>query len=147
MSQAPPRKRSLMRSLLLVAGVLGPGFNTASAGNDVGGIAQYSQAGAQFGYSLLWLLAPLAVALVVVQEMATRMGCVTGKGLAALFRESFGVRISFIAMLLLFLINTLLTATEFAGIAAASEIFHLTRYVAIPIAVVVVFFFVLRFDN
>jgi len=147
MSQAPPRKRSLMRSLLLVAGVLGPGFITASAGNDVGGIAQYSQAGAQFGYSLLWLLAPLAVALVVVQEMATRMGCVTGKGLAALFRESFGVRISFIAMLLLFLINTLLTATEFAGIAAASEIFHLTRYVAIPIAVVVVFFFVLRFDN
>ncbi|MGB8520655.1 MAG: Nramp family divalent metal transporter [Candidatus Tumulicola sp.] len=136
-----------MRSLLLIAGVLGPGFITASAGNDVGGIAQYSQAGAQFGYSLLWLLVPLAVALVIVQEMATRMGCVTGKGLAALFRENFGVRISFIAMLLLFLINTLLTATEFAGIAAASEIFHLTRYVAIPIAVIVVFFFVLRFDN
>ena len=75
------------------------------------------------------------------------MGCVTGKGLAALFRESFGVRISFIAMLLLFLINTLLTATEFAGIAAASEIFGFTRYAAIPIAVVAVFFFVLRFDN
>ncbi len=147
MSQVRPRRRSLMRSLLLIAGVLGPGFITASAGNDVGGIAQYSQAGAQFGYSLLWLLVPLAVALVIVQEMATRMGCVTGKGLAALFRENFGVRISFIAMLLLFLINTLLTATEFAGIAAASEIFHLTRYVAIPIAVIVVFFFVLRFDN
>ncbi len=132
---------------MLIAGVLGPGFITASAGNDVGGIAQYSQAGAQFGYSLLWLLVPLAVALVIVQEMATRMGCVTGKGLAALFRESFGVRISFIAMLLLFLINTLLTATEFAGIAAASEIFGFTRYAAIPIAVVAVFFFVLRFDN
>jgi Mn2+/Fe2+ NRAMP family transporter len=147
MIQARPRRRSLTRSLLLIAGVLGPGFITASAGNDVGGIAQYSQAGAQFGYSLLWLLVPLAVALVIVQEMATRMGCVTGKGLAALFRESFGVRISFIAMLLLFLINTLLTATEFAGIAAASEIFGFTRYAAVPIAVIAVFFFVLRFDN
>jgi NRAMP (natural resistance-associated macrophage protein)-like metal ion transporter len=133
--------------VLLIAGVLGPGFITASAGNDVGGIAQYSQAGAQFGYSLLWLLIPLAVALIVVQEMATRMGCVTGKGLAALLRETFGVRISFLAMLLLFLINTLLTATEFAGVAAAGEIFGISRYLAVPVALLVVFFFVLRFDN
>lgn len=141
------RQRSLLRSLLLMLGVLGPGFITASAGNDVGGIAQYSQAGAVFGYSLLWLLIPLAVALIVVQEMTTRMGCVTGKGLAALFRENFGVRVSFLAMLLLFLINTLLTATEFAGVAAASEIFGITRYATVPIAVVAVFFFVLKFDN
>ncbi|MGA8533379.1 MAG: Nramp family divalent metal transporter [Candidatus Tumulicola sp.] len=148
MTEARPRRRSLRRSLLLIAGVLGPGFITASAGNDVGGIFQYSQAGAQFGYSLLWLLIPLAIALLVVQEMATRMGCVTGKGLAALFRESFGVRVSFLAMLLLFLINTLLTATEFAGIAAAVEILlHISRYVSVPIALVAVFLFVLRFDN
>ncbi len=147
MAQARPRRRSFARSLLLIAGVLGPGFITASAGNDVGGIAQYSMAGARFGYSLLWLLVPLAVALVVVQEMATRMGCVTGKGLAALFRENFGVRVSFIAMLLLFLTNTLLTATEFAGVAAAAEIFGISRYVAVPVALVVVFLFVLRFDN
>jgi NRAMP (natural resistance-associated macrophage protein)-like metal ion transporter len=145
--EARPRRRSPWRSLLLVAGVLGPGFITASAGNDVGGIAQYSQAGAQFGYSLLWLLIPLSIALVIVQEMATRMGCVTGKGLAALLRETFGVRISFLAMLLLFLINTLLTATEFAGVAAAAEIFHVSRYLAIPAALIVVFFFVLKFDN
>ncbi len=147
MAEARPRRRSPWRSLLLIAGVLGPGFITASAGNDVGGIAQYSQAGAQFGYSLLWLLIPLAIALVIVQEMATRMGCVTGKGLAALLRETFGVRISFLAMLLLFLINTLLTATEFAGVAAAAEIFHVSRYLAVPAALVVVFFFVLKFDN
>ncbi|MBV8491146.1 MAG: Nramp family divalent metal transporter, partial [Candidatus Eremiobacteraeota bacterium] len=132
---------------MLIAAVLGPGFITASAGNDVGGIAQYSAAGAQFGYSLLWTLIPLAIGLIVVQEMATRMGCVTGKGLAALFRENFGVRISFLAMLLLFLINTLITGTEFAGVAAASEIFHVSRYIAVPIALVAVFFFVLRFDN
>jgi NRAMP (natural resistance-associated macrophage protein)-like metal ion transporter len=147
MVETRPRRRSFARSLLLIAGVLGPGFITASAGNDVGGIAQYSQAGAQFGYSLLWLLFPLAIALVVVQEMATRMGCVTGKGLAALFRENFGVRVSVGAMLLLFLINTLLTATEFAGVAAAAEIFGVSRYVAVPTALVVVFLFVLRFDN
>ena len=132
---------------MLIAAVLGPGFITASAGNDVGGIAQYSAAGAQYGYSLLWTLIPLAIALIVVQEMATRMGVVTGKGLAALFRENFGVRISFLAMGLLFMINTLLTATEFAGIAAASEIFHISRYIAVPIALAGVFFFVLRFDN
>jgi Mn2+/Fe2+ NRAMP family transporter len=147
MAETRPRRRSFARSMLLIAGVLGPGFITASAGNDVGGIAQYSQAGAQFGYSLLWLLFPLAIALVVVQEMATRMGCVTGKGLAALFRENFGVRVSVGAMLLLFLINTLLTATEFAGVAAAAEIFGISRWVAVPTALVVVFLFVLRFDN
>ena len=87
-----PKRRSLTRTLLLIAAVLGPGFITASAGNDVGGIATYSAAGAQFGYSILWVMIPLAVALIVVQEMSTRMGCVTGKGLAALFRENFGVK-------------------------------------------------------
>ncbi len=127
--------------------VLGPGFIAASAGNDVGGIATYSQAGALFGYRTLWVLVPLAISLIVVQEMATRMGSVTGKGLAALIRENFGVRISFIAMAMLFIINMGITATEFAGIATASEIFHISRYIAVPIATVAVFFFVLKFDN
>lgn len=145
--ESRPRWRSLLRSLLLFLAVLGPGFVTASAGNDVGGIATYSAAGAQFGYSIIWVLVPLAVALIVVQEMSTRMGVVTGKGLAALFRENFGVRISVLAMLILFFTNTLLTATEFAGIAAASEIFGLSRYIAVPVALLCVFFFVLRFDN
>ncbi len=143
----PKPKRSLWRTLLLLAGVLGPGFVTASAGNDVGGIATYSQAGWVFGYKIIWVLVPLAVALIVVQEMATRMGCVTGKGLAALFRENFGVKISVLSMFVLFLINTLITATEFAGIAAASEILHISRYIAVPAALILVFTFVLRFNN
>jgi Mn2+/Fe2+ NRAMP family transporter len=142
-----PKRRNITRTLFLLAAVLGPGFITASAGNDVGGIATYSIAGAQFGYSMLWVLIPLAVALIVVQEMATRMGCVTGKGLAALFRENFGVKVSFFAMAVLFVVNTLITATEFAGIATASEMFGLSRYIAIPAALLIVFFFVLRFDN
>jgi len=143
----PLRRRSLWRTLLLFFAVLGPGFVTASAGNDVGGIATYSSAGAQFGYDILWLMIPLAVALVVVQEMSARMGCVTGKGLAALIREGFGVRISVFAMLVLFLINTLITSTEFAGIAAASEHFGISRYIGVPLALVAVFLFVLRFNS
>ena len=127
--------------------VLGPGFVTASAGNDVGGIATYSAAGAAFGYRVLWVLVPLAISLIVVQEMATRMGVVTGKGLAALIRENFGVRISIFAMLGLFLINTGITATEFVGIATASEMFHISRYIAVPIALVAVFLFILRMNN
>ena len=141
------RKRNLWRSLLLLLSVLGPGFVTASAGNDVGGIATYSAAGAQFGYRVLWTLIPLAVALIVVQEMATRMGAVTGKGLASLVRENFGVRISFFAMIALFLINTGITATEFVGIATASEMFGISRFIVVPIAVVAVFLFILRFNN
>ena len=142
-----PRRRSFARSLLLIAAVLGPGFITASAGNDVGGIAQYSAAGAQFGYGLIWIMLPLAIALIVVQEMATRMGCITGKGLASLMRETFGVRISFLAMVALFFINTLLAATEFAGVAAASEIFGVSKYIAVPGALVVVFLLVLRLES
>jgi NRAMP (natural resistance-associated macrophage protein)-like metal ion transporter len=141
------RRRNLWRSLLILLSVLGPGFITASAGNDVGGIATYSQAGALFGYRVLWVLIPLAVSLIVVQEMATRMGTVTGKGLASLIRENFGVRISVFAMAALFLINTGITATEFVGIATASEIFHVSRYWTVPIAVIVVFLFILRMNN
>ncbi|HZY98956.1 MAG TPA: divalent metal cation transporter [Candidatus Baltobacteraceae bacterium] len=142
-----PRKRSFGRTLVLIAAVLGPGFITASAGNDVGGIAQYSSAGAQFGYSLIWIMIPLAIALIVVQEMATRMGCITGKGLASLMRETFGVRISFLAMAALFFINTLLAATEFAGIASASEIFGVSKYIAVPGALVFVFLLVMRLES
>lgn len=128
-------------------GVLGPGFVTASAGNDVGGIFTYSQAGFQFGYATLWTLLPLTVSLIVVQEMAGRMGAVTGKGLAGLIRENFGVRWTLLAMLALFFINTGITATEFAGIAAAGEIFHLSRYIVVPFSCLIVFLFVLRLNN
>jgi NRAMP (natural resistance-associated macrophage protein)-like metal ion transporter len=147
MLRAVVRRRNWLRSLLLLLAVLGPGFITASAGNDVGGITTYSQAGAQFGYRILWVLIPLALALIVVQEMATRMAAVTGKGLAALIRENFGVRVSFFAMAALFAINLIITATEFAGIAAASEIFSISRFIAVPAAVAVVFILVFGFNS
>ena len=138
-----PRAR-LWRSALFVASLLGPGFITASAGNDVGGIFTYSVAGAQFGYKVIWPLIPIAVALIVVQEMAARMGAVTGKGLSALIREEFGVRIALLTMLGLFFMNTFTTSAEFAGIASASEIFGLSRYVAVPLSLALVFVLVLR---
>ena len=131
----------------MIFGILGPGFITASAGNDVGGIATYSLAGAQFGYRILWTLVPITVALIVVQEMAGRMGAVSGKGLSALIREEFGVWIALLTMLGLFIMNTFTTAAEFVGVASASEIFHLSRYISVPISLVLVFLFVLRFDN
>jgi NRAMP (natural resistance-associated macrophage protein)-like metal ion transporter len=139
-------RRWWRRALLLFA-VLGPGFVTASAGNDVGGIATYSAAGAKFGYTVLWTLIPLTVSLIVVQEMAGRMGAVTGQGLAGLIRENFGIRLTFLAMAALFFINTGITATEFAGIAAWAQIFHLSRYIVIPLATIVVFLLVLRLSN
>jgi NRAMP (natural resistance-associated macrophage protein)-like metal ion transporter len=139
--------KRMLRRLLIIFGILGPGFITASAGNDVGGIFTYSQAGFQFGYATLWTLLPLTVSLIVVQEMAGRMGAVTGKGLSGLIRENFGVRLTFFAMGALFLINTGITATEFAGIAAAGEIFHLSRYIVVPMSCILVFLFVLRLNN
>jgi len=139
-------RRWWRRALILFA-VLGPGFVTASAGNDVGGIATYSAAGAKFGYIVLWTLVPLTVSQIVVQEMAGRMGAVTGQGLAGLIRENFGIRLTFIAMAALFFINTGITATEFAGIAAWAQIFNLSRYIIIPLATVVVFLLVLRLSN
>jgi NRAMP (natural resistance-associated macrophage protein)-like metal ion transporter len=135
------------RILLAFFAVLGPGFVTASAGNDVGGIATYSAAGARFGYATLWTLVALTVSLIVVQEMAGRMGAVTGQGLAGLIRENFGLRTTFLAMAALFFINAGITATEFAGIGAASEIFGVSRYVAVPLSMAVVFLFVLRLPN
>ena len=139
--------RRSWRAAIALFAVLGPGFVTASAGNDVGGIATYSAAGAKFGYIVLWTLVPLTISLIVVQEMAGRMGAVTGQGLAGLIRENFGVRLTFIAMALLFFINTGITATEFAGIAASASIFHLNRFIVIPLATIVVFLLVLRLSN
>jgi NRAMP (natural resistance-associated macrophage protein)-like metal ion transporter len=139
-------RRWWRRALVLFA-VLGPGFITAAAGNDVGGIATYSAAGAKFGYVVLWTLVPLTISLIVVQEMAGRMGAVTGQGLAGLIRENFGIRLTFIAMAALFFINTGITATEFAGIAAWAQIFNLSRFIIIPLATIVVFLLVLRLSN
>ena len=142
-----PRRTNWKRTLLFLISILGPGFVTASAGNDVGGIFTYSVAGAQYGYKIIWTLIPIAIALIVVQEMAARMGAITGKGLAALIREEFGVWITLLTMIGLFFMNTFTTSAEFAGIASASEIFGLSRFVAVPLSLAVVFFFVLRVSS
>ncbi len=120
--QLVPR-RTTWRSVLMFLSVVGPGIITANADNDVGGILTYSQAGAQFGYSLLWILIPITLALVVTQEMCARMGAVTGKGLADLIRENFGVRVTFYVLLLFVICDLGNTATEFAGIASVAPIF------------------------
>ena len=130
--------------LLALLGVIGPGIITASADNDVGGISTYSQAGAQYGYPILWTLIPITIALIVVQEMCARMGAVTGKGLAGLIRENFGVRWTALLGLAFVGSNVFTTAAEFAGVATAGEIFHLSRFIAVPLAALLVFFLILR---
>src|SRR5437773_7739224 len=109
--------------LVLFLAVVGPGFITANVDNDAGGIWTYSVAGAQFGYSLLWTMIPITVALVVVQEMASRMGAVTGKGLSDLIREQFGLRVTFFLMVALVITNILNVMAEFAGVASSLELF------------------------
>jgi NRAMP (natural resistance-associated macrophage protein)-like metal ion transporter len=119
-----PKRPSFWRSLLMFFSVIGPGIITANADNDVGGITTYSLAGAQFGYTMLWLLVPVTVALIVVQEMCARMGAVTGKGLADLIREHFGVKVTFYVLLVFVLGDLGNTASEFAGVASAAPIFR-----------------------
>src|SRR5467141_3675793 len=109
-----------LRILLLLA-VVGPGFITANVDNDAGGIFTYSLAGAQFGYSLLWSMIPITIALVVVQEMSARMGAVTGKGLSDLIREEFGFRVTFVLMAALVVLNLTNVVAEFAGVASSLE--------------------------
>lgn len=118
---------------------MGPGIITASVDQDAGGITTYSVAGAQFGYTHLWALPLIILALAVVQEMGTRMGVVTGRGLADLIRERFGVRFTLIAMATLVLANVANTASEFAGVAASFEIFGISRLWSVPFAAVLVF--------
>lgn len=116
-------RRLRWRSILMFLSVVGPGLITANADNDVGGILTYSQAGAGFGYSLLWILIPITIALIVTQEMCARMGAITGKGLADLIREHFGVKIAFWVLLLFVLSDLGNTASEFAGVASSAPIF------------------------
>ena len=125
--------RARLKGLLLFFAVMGPGIITANVDNDAGGITTYSLAGAHFGYLLLWTFLPLTVALIVVQEMCARMGVVTGKGLADLIREQFGLRVSFVVMALLIAANLGNIMAEFAGVAAGMEIFGVSRYIALPI--------------
>ena len=130
--------------LFIYLAVLGPGVITANAGNDAGGIATFASAGADHGYKLLWTLIPLTVSLGIVQEMCARMGAVTGKGLADLIRERFGVRWTALVMLALLIANGGVTVSEFVGIAAAMELFGIARYISVPIAAIAVWWLVVK---
>jgi NRAMP (natural resistance-associated macrophage protein)-like metal ion transporter len=138
-------KRWRIRILLFLA-VLGPGFITANVDNDPNGIFVYSQAGAQYGYALLWTMIPITLSLYVVQEMCARMGAVTGKGLSDLIREEFGLRITVIVMLLLVLVNFGNVIGEFAGIASSLGLFGLSKYISVPICSALVWLLAVRGD-
>src|SRR6266446_3184212 len=130
--------RSWKFRILLFFAVVGPGFITANVDNDAGGILTYSQTGAQFGYTLLWTMIPITIALIVVQEMCARMGAVTGKGLSDLIREEFGLRITFLMMLGILITNFGNIITEFVGIAGSMGLFGVSKYYSVPICAVVV---------
>src|SRR5450755_1716495 len=132
--------------ILLFLAVLGPGFITANVDNDSGGILTYSQAGAQYGYSLLWTMIPITLALIVVQEMCARMGVVTGKGLSDLIREEFGLRITVVMMILLVVVNFGNVIAEFSGIAGSMQLFHLSKFISVPVCAALVWFLVVKGD-
>jgi NRAMP (natural resistance-associated macrophage protein)-like metal ion transporter len=138
------RIRSLRRRLTLLLAVVGPGLITSNVDNDAGGISVYTQAGAQYGYALLWSLIPMTIALYVTEEMCARMGVVTGKGLSDLIREEFGFRPTFFVMVTGFFVDLANVVAEFAGVAAAMQIFHVSKYISVPIAAILVWVLVLR---
>lgn len=142
----PARRRWRRRwtGFLLFLAVIGPGIITANVDNDAGGITTYSLAGAQFGTKLLWTLLPITIALIVVQEMAARLGAVTGKGLADLIRESFGVKVTFYLMMALLVTNFGNTVSEFAGVAASMELFGVSKLISLPLAALLIWLLVLR---
>lgn len=134
--EARPERRHLDPKRVLAA--MGPGMVAALAGADAGGVATYSSAGALFGYGQLWTVPVMCLLLIVAQETAARMGCVTGKGFASLIREQFGVRMSTLAMLALLISNTTVTLSEFAGVASGFALFGIPAYVSVPIAAVAI---------
>jgi NRAMP (natural resistance-associated macrophage protein)-like metal ion transporter len=148
MSQTVVRRRSpftiISARLIAFLAVLGPGFITANVDNDPGGILTYSQGGAQFGYQLLWTLIPTTIALIVVQEMAARMGAVTGKGLSDLIREEFGLRATFFTMIVLGLADFGNIISEFAGLASGMGIFGVSKYLVVPIGALLVWTLIVR---
>lgn len=138
------KENAYLRNFLIFLSVLGPGIVTGSVDNDAGGITTYSVAGASYGYKLLWTLIPSFIALLTVQEMNARMGIVTGKGLADLIRENFGVKITFYIFVCLLVADIGNTATEFAGVAGSMMVFGASKYVSVPIAAVAVWFLVVK---
>jgi NRAMP (natural resistance-associated macrophage protein)-like metal ion transporter len=144
MTQGAMDRRMMWARLAMLLAVIGPGIITANVDNDAGGITTYSISGASFGYTLLWALVPITIALIVVQEMAARLGVFTGKGFADLIREKWGIRVTFYLMIALLVVNFANTLAEFAGWAEALGIFGVSKYVSVPIAAFVVWILVAR---
>jgi NRAMP (natural resistance-associated macrophage protein)-like metal ion transporter len=137
------RTRALRRRLAVFLAVVGPGLITSNVDNDAGGISVYTGAGAQFGYALLWSLVPMTIALYVSEEMCARMGVVTGKGLSDLIREEFGFRSTFFVMIAALFVDLFNTVAEFSGVAEASEVMHVSKYISVPLAAIVVWLLVI----
>src|SRR6516162_4436121 len=138
------RGKAWRRRIALFLAVIGPGIITSNVDNDAGGIATYTQAGSAYGYALLWSLIPMTIALYVTEEMCARMGVITGKGLSDLIREEFGFRPTFFVMITGFFVDLGNVVAEFAGVAAAAEIFGVSNYIAVPLAALVVWLLVLK---
>jgi len=138
------QQKNFFKTIVVFFAVMGPGIITATVDNDAGGIATYSVAGARFGYSLLWTLLPITFALIVVQEICARMGVVTGKGLADLIRENYGVKATFYVMLALLISNFGNTMAEFSGVAGSLEIFGISKYISVPLAAIFVWWLVVK---
>jgi Mn2+/Fe2+ NRAMP family transporter len=136
--------RKWFQRVIIFLGIMGPGLITATADNDAGGIATYAITGAQEGYSLLWVLLLITLSLGIIQEMSSRMGIVTGQGLAGLIREKFGVRWTLTAMLLLFCANICVTISNFSGIAASMELFGVSRFLSLPIFFIFILWLLLK---
>src|SRR5512136_2785639 len=133
-----------LRNMVIFLSILGPGIITGSVDNDAGGITTYSVAGAMYGYRLLWTLVPAFIALLAVQEMNARMGIVTGKGLADLIRENFGVRVTFYIFVLLLIADIGNTATEFAGVAGSMAALGVSKDISVPISAIAVWILVVK---
>lgn len=143
------KKKSLppfLTKIIILLGIIGPGLVTANLDNDAGGIATYSLAGAQTGYRLMWVLFPVTVALIMFQEMSARMGIVSGKGLADLIREKFGLKITFYSLFFLLFADLGNTMAEFAGMASAGEIFGISKFVVVPLCSILIWLIVLKSD-
>jgi Mn2+/Fe2+ NRAMP family transporter len=123
--------------------ILGPGLIAASAGNDAGGIITYSSAGAQFGYNLIWVMVLITLSLAVIQETVARLGAASGQGLLELIRERFGIGWSMLAVSTILIANGVLLISEFVGIGAAAEILGVSKYIAVPLAAVLLWILVI----
>ncbi len=138
------KENPAFKNFFLFLAILGPGIITGSVDNDAGGITTYSVAGAVYGYNLIWTLIPAFVALLVVQEINLRMGVFTGKGLADLIRENFGVKITFWIFLGLLIADIGNTATEFAGVAGSMNVFGVSKYISVPLTAIGVWILVTK---